>query len=123
MRGSLSVVEYEKQIPFIPKRCFWVFDVPNREIRGEHAHKNLHQYLICVKGSVNVVLDDGTNKTEVILDKSNLGLHIPPKVWGIQYKYSEDAVLLVFASAAYAADDYLRDYSEFISYINSQATE
>lgn len=123
IRGSLSVAEYEKQIPFIPKRCFWVFDVPSREVRGEHAHKNLHQYLICVKGSVNVVLDDGTNKTEVILDKPNLGLHIPPKVWGVQYKYSENAVLLVLASAAYAADDYLRDYSEFISYINSRATE
>lgn len=123
MRGSLSVAEYEKQIPFIPKRCFWVFDVPSREVRGEHAHKNLHQYLICVKGAVNVVLDDGANKAEVILDKPNLGLHIPPKVWGIQYKYSEDAVLLVLASAAYAAEDYLRDYSEFISYINSQATE
>lgn len=121
IRGNLSVAEYEKQIPFIPKRCFWVFDVPSREVRGEHAHKKLHQYLICVKGSVSVVLDDGVNKAEVVLDKPNLGLHIPPRVWGIQYKYSADAVLLVLASEPYAADDYLRDYAEFISYINSKA--
>ncbi|CAM3841749.1 WxcM-like domain-containing protein [Polynucleobacter antarcticus] len=123
IRGNLSVAEYEKQIPFIPKRCFWVFDVPSREVRGEHAHKKLHQYLICVKGSVNVVLDDGVNKTELILDKPNLGLHIPPRVWGIQYKYSADAVLLVLASDAYHADDYLRDYVEFISHINSQTAQ
>ncbi len=123
IRGNLSVAEYEDQIPFMPKRCFWVFDVPSQEVRGEHAHKELHQYLICVKGSVTVVLDDGFNKTEVVLDEPNLGLHIPPRVWGIQYKYSKDAVLMVLASAAYAANDYLRDYSEFISYINSQAAK
>jgi acetyltransferase-like isoleucine patch superfamily enzyme/dTDP-4-dehydrorhamnose 3,5-epimerase-like enzyme len=122
MRGSLSVAEYEKEIPFSPKRCFWVFDVPSKEVRGEHAHKKLHQYLICVKGSVNVVLDDGTNKVEVVLNKPDLGLHIQPKVWGIQYKYSSDAVLLVLASEPYSADDYLRDYADFIAFIKSDAS-
>ena len=119
IRGSLSVAEYDRHIPFVPKRCFWVLDVPTREVRGEHAHKKLHQYLICVKGSVSVVLDDGANKVEVLLDKPNLGLHIPPMVWGIQYKYSEDAVLLVLASEAYEAADYIRDYAEFISFIKA----
>lgn len=118
MRGSLSVAEHEQQIPFVPKRCFWVFDVPSREIRGEHAHKALHQYLICVKGSVNVVVDDGKVRKEVVLDKPNLGLHIPPLVWGVQYKYSPDAVLLVLASDAYDASDYLRNYEEFVAYVN-----
>jgi UDP-2-acetamido-3-amino-2,3-dideoxy-glucuronate N-acetyltransferase len=117
MRGSLSVAEYEKNIPFIPKRCFWVFDVPSREVRGEHAHKELHQYLICVKGSVSVVLDDAITRTEIVLDKPNLGLHIPPLVWGVQYKYSKDAVLLVLASDAYDSNDYLRDYDEFLAYV------
>lgn len=116
MRGGLSVAEYEKHIPFIPMRCFWVFEVPSRGVRGEHAHKELHQYLICVKGSVNVVLDDGLSRTELVLDKPNLGLHIPPLVWGVQYKYSENAVLLVLASAAYDSNDYLRDYEEFLEY-------
>lgn len=115
MRGNLSVVEWEKQLPFIPKRMFWVFDVPSREVRGEHAHKELHQYLICVKGSVNVMLDDGRNRSEVTLNRSNLGLYIPPKVWGVQYKYSADAVLLVLASDIYRAEDYIRDYDEFIA--------
>lgn len=117
MRGSLSVAEYDKQIPFIPKRCFWIFDVPSREVRGEHAHKVLHQYLICVKGSISVVLDDSVTRREVTLNQPNLGLHIPPKVWGVQYKYSPDAVLLVLASEAYSGADYLRNYDEFIAYV------
>lgn len=123
LRGSLSVAEYEKQIPFVPKRCFWVFDVPSREVRGEHAHKALHQYLICVKGSVSVVLDDSKARAEVVLNQSNLGLHIPPNVWGIQYKYSPDAVLLVLASDAYDASDYLRNYEEFLAYVKEGQTE
>lgn len=115
MRGSLSVVEYEKNLPFVPQRCFWVFDVPSREVRGEHAHKALHQFLICVKGSLNVVIDDGVRRCEVTLDRPNLGLHVPPGVWGTQYKYSPDAVLLVFASAPYEASDYVRSYDEFVA--------
>lgn len=117
IRGTLSVAEYEKQIPFVPKRCFWVFDVPSREVRGEHAHKTLHQYLICLKGSVNVLIDDGKTRKDVVLDEPNLGLHIPPLVWGVQYKYSQDALLLVLASDAYDDNDYFRDYDEFISYV------
>jgi UDP-2-acetamido-3-amino-2,3-dideoxy-glucuronate N-acetyltransferase len=120
LRGSLAVAEYEKHIPFMLKRCFWVFDVPSREVRGEHAHKELHQYLICLKGSVNVVLDDGNSRTEVVLDKSNLGLYVPPLVWAMQYKYSSDAVLLVLASDAYDPQDYLRDYDDFIAYVTSK---
>jgi UDP-2-acetamido-3-amino-2,3-dideoxy-glucuronate N-acetyltransferase len=120
MRGSLSVAEYEKHIPFLPKRCFWVFDVPSQEVRGEHAHKALHQYLICIKGSVNVVVDDAANRSEVILNRPNLGLHIPPGVWGIQYKYSSDALLLVLASDLYDAGDYLRNYEEFRKYVNER---
>ena len=121
MRGNLSVAEYEKQIPFIPKRCFWVFNVPSKEVRGEHAHKTLHQYLICIKGSVSVVLDDSKNRREVLLNQPNLGLHIPPGVWGFQYKYSREAVLLVLASESYDANDYLRNYNEFLAYIQESA--
>ena len=117
MRGSLSVAEYEKHIPFIPKRCFWVFDVPSREVRGEHAHKELHQFLICVKGSVNIVIDDSLHRTEIELNSPNLGLHIPPKVWGIQYRFTRDAVLLVLASDIYRPDDYIRDYDEFVAHV------
>ena len=90
-----------------------MFDVPSVETRGEHAHKACHQFLVCVRGSVNVVADDGRDRQEYVLDRPEKGLHLPPMVWGIQYKYSPDAVLLVFASHYYDADDYIRDYEEF----------
>lgn len=114
IRGSLSFAEYGQYLPFECKRFFLVYDVPNKEVRGEHAHKELHQYLICVKGSCTVMLDNGELREEYILDESNSALHIPPMVWGVQYKYSADAVLLVLASDVYDADDYVRDYDEFI---------
>lgn len=123
IRGNLSVAEYEKHIPFIPRRCFWVFDVPSRKVRGEHAHKTLHQYLICIKGSVSVVLDDSKDRREVLLNQPNLAIHIPPGVWGVQYKYSEDAVLLVLASDVYDSEDYLRSYDEFLTFIREGVRE
>ena len=113
LRGSLSFGEVHQHLPFEPRRYFLVFDVPSSDVRGEHAHKRLHQFLICVKGSCSVVVDDGTHMDEVRLDTPNIGLHIPPMVWGIQYKYTTDAVLLVLASDTYEAADYIRDYDEF----------
>jgi acetyltransferase-like isoleucine patch superfamily enzyme len=114
IRGSLTVGEFEQHIPFAPKRYFMVFDVPSKETRGEHAHRVCHQFLICVRGSCAVLADDGVNRTEVLLDTPNKGFYLPPMVWGVQYKYSEDAMLLVFASHHYDAADYIRNYSEFL---------
>lgn len=113
IRGSLTVGEFDRSIPFAAKRYFMVFDVPSVETRGEHAHRECHQFLICVRGSCAVVADDGTNRQEFLLDRPDVGIHLPPMVWGIQYKYSADAVLLVFASHYYDNADYIRDYSEF----------
>ena len=113
MRGSLTAGEFEHDIPFVPKRYFLVFDVPTAETRGEHAHIACHQFLIAVKGSVHVVADDGTVREEFVLSRKNEGIYLPPMVWGIQYRYSADAVLLVFASHHYDPDDYIRNYSEF----------
>lgn len=113
-RGSLSVGEFPGAVPFAVARYFLVYDVPSAEIRGEHAHKQCHQFLIAVHGSVAVVADDGRNREEFLLDRRTIGLHLKPMTWGIQYKYSSDAVLLVFASHAYDADDYIRDYGEYI---------
>lgn len=117
LRGNLTVGEFEKEIPFIPKRYFSVFDVPNQEVRGEHAHKECHQFLVCIKGSCNVVADDGEQRQEFILDKANKGIYLPPMVWGIQYKYSADAVLMVFASHHYDSADYIRNYSNFLDMV------
>jgi acetyltransferase-like isoleucine patch superfamily enzyme/dTDP-4-dehydrorhamnose 3,5-epimerase-like enzyme len=113
IRGSLTVGEFDRGIPFAAKRYFMVFDVPSVETRGEHAHRQCHQFLICVRGSCAVVADDGVNRQEFLLDRQDLGIHLPPMVWGIQYKYSADAVLLVFASHYYDSADYIRDYSQF----------
>jgi UDP-2-acetamido-3-amino-2,3-dideoxy-glucuronate N-acetyltransferase len=118
LRGFLSFGEYDKHLPFIPKRYFIVYGVPSKEIRGEHAHKALHQFLVCVNGSCSVVLDNGTHRDEIVLDTPGLGLHIPPMVWGIQYKYSENAILLVLASDGYDAADYVRDYDEFLELVH-----
>ncbi len=115
LRGSLSFAEYENTLPFLPKRYFLVYDVPNKEIRGEHAHRECHQFLVCIKGNCSVVVDDGRNRAEVLLDGPQLGLHVPPMVWATEYKYSADAVLLVLASEVYRAEDYIRDYDLFLS--------
>ena len=115
IRGSLIVGDFAKSIPFSVKRYFMVFEVPNAETRGEHAHRVCHQFIVCVSGSVSVVADDGRRREEFILDRPEIGLHLRPMVWGIQYKYSSDAVLLVFASHTYDADDYIRDYDEFLA--------
>lgn len=115
IRGELSVGEFNRVIPFAAKRYFLVFNVPGKHVRGEHAHKTCHQYLICVKGSLRVMLDDGISRQDFFLNAPNLGLYIPPLVWGVQYQYSEDAVLLVFASEFYDASDYIRNYDEFLS--------
>lgn len=114
-RGDLSVGEFEREIPFLPKRYFLVMNVPNDKIRGEHAHYKCHQFLVCVKGSCSVVVDDLKSRVEVPLDAPDLGLYLPPMTWGIQYKYSSDAVMMVFASDYYEAEDYIRDYDDFVA--------
>lgn len=119
LRGMLSFGEVGSHLPFTPKRYFTVFGVPSEEVRGEHAHRRLEQFLICLRGSCSVALDDGRRRDEVVLDTPQIGLYLPPMVWGIQYKYSSDAVLLVLASDTYDSDDYIRDYDEFIKAIVS----
>ena len=117
LRGNLSVIEFQKDVPFEIQRCFWVYGVPGREVRGEHAHFECHQFLMCVAGSIELVLDDGHERAQISLDRPSLGVHIPPMKWGIQYKYSKDAVLVVFASHLYDAKDYIRDYDSFLQHV------
>jgi acetyltransferase-like isoleucine patch superfamily enzyme len=112
-RGHLSFGEMHQSLPFAPARYFLVFGVPSREVRGEHAHRELHQFLIAVHGSVAVRLFDGHASDEVTLDRPELGLHVPPLLWTTQYKYSPDAVLLVLASDIYRESDYVRGADEY----------
>jgi UDP-2-acetamido-3-amino-2,3-dideoxy-glucuronate N-acetyltransferase len=116
LRGKLTAGELPGDaVPFEPRRWFLVYDVPSREVRGEHAHRVCHQFLVCVSGQVNVAVDDGENRAEVVLDTPATGFYVPPRVWASQYKYDDDAVLLVFASHPYEPDDYIRGYDVFLS--------
>lgn len=123
IRGNLTVGEFQRQIPFSVKRYFMVYDVPSKETRGEHAHHDCHQFLICVRGSCAVMADDGVSRIEVLLDSPEKGVYLPPMTWGVQYKYSKDALLLVFASHYYDPADYIRDYNQFISLVKNNISE
>jgi carbonic anhydrase/acetyltransferase-like protein (isoleucine patch superfamily) len=119
LRGLLTVGEFDRQIPFVPRRYFLVYDVPSRESRGEHAHRSLHEFLICLRGSCAVVVDDGHHKVEIALDRPDRGLYLPPMTWRIHYKYTPDAMLLVFASHLYDPDDYIREYDTFLATVRA----
>ena len=117
LRGSLVPVEFETHLPFVPKRQFFVYNVSGENVRGEHAHKTCAQFLIAVHGTLNVVVDNGANSCEVHLDRPDIGLYIPSKIWGVQYKFTKEAVLAVYASHQYDPNDYIRNYQEFLLYI------
>jgi UDP-2-acetamido-3-amino-2,3-dideoxy-glucuronate N-acetyltransferase len=118
-RGDLTVGEFDNGFPFRPKRYFIVSGVPSGGIRGEHAHKRCHQFLICAYGQCSVTVDDGTSRMEVLLNKPNVGIYVPPMIWGRQRQYSADAALLVFASEIYDPSDYIRDYDNFLNMIST----
>ncbi|HRQ32136.1 MAG TPA: FdtA/QdtA family cupin domain-containing protein, partial [Anaerolineales bacterium] len=117
---SLTFAEFPGLLPFTPRRLFLVYDVPGKDVRGEHAHKELHQFLICIKGECSVVVDNGSVRAEVRLDRPTLGLHLPPMIWATQYKFTPDATLLALASDIYKAEDYIRNYDEYLESISTR---
>lgn len=119
-RGNLVALECMKEIPFDIKRVYYITDTQTDVVRGHHAHKNLKQILICVHGSCKIGLDNGKEKAEVLLDKINEGLYIESDMWRTMYDFSEGAVLLVLASELYDEADYIRNYDEFINYVNNK---
>lgn len=116
-RGYLSVIENDIDVPFEIKRIYYLYMVPE-VARGAHAHKELKQLLIATSGSVDVIMDDGTNKQTFHLDKPWKGLLIPPGLWRDLENFSGGAVLMCLASEKYDAADYIRDYNEFLRYKN-----
>ncbi len=123
LRGKLIAGEMPSEcVPFLPRRWFLVYDVPSRKVRGEHAHRVCHQFLVCVSGRVSVAVDDGKDRGEVLLDKPTLGIYIPPLIWGSQFRYDPDSVLLVLASHAYDPDDYIREYDTFLAEVAHAST-
>ena len=117
-RGSLMVLESNKNVPFEVKRIYYILDAKPDVPRGFHAHKELTQLAFCIKGSCNMIMDNGIENQQVSIDKSNVGLIIPPMVWHEMHDFSEDCVMLVLASAQYDEADYIRDYDEFINEAN-----
>jgi len=113
-RGNLTFMEGNAHIPFDIKRVFFVYDIPSGEDRGAHAHYDLHQFIICLSGNLDVQVDDGTDTRTIQLNRPWIGLHIPPMTWASEGNFSPNTVYLVIASEPYSAESYIRDYDEFI---------
>jgi acetyltransferase-like isoleucine patch superfamily enzyme/dTDP-4-dehydrorhamnose 3,5-epimerase-like enzyme len=116
IRGSIAVGECGEELPFEPRRVFLVYGVPSAKVRGAHAHRECHQFLIAAYGSVTVIVDDGAEREEYTLTAPTHGVYVRPGSWSTQYKYSVDAVLLVLASHEYDPADYIRSYQEFLEW-------
>jgi hypothetical protein len=113
-RGNLTFIEGERHIPFKIKRVYYLYDVPGGEERAGHAHKELHQVLIAIAGSFDVLLDDGKEKKQVRLDRPYLGLYIYPLTWRVLENFSSGSVCLSIVSEFYIESDYFREYAEFL---------
>ncbi|MBE4730065.1 WxcM-like domain-containing protein [Vibrio parahaemolyticus] len=120
-RGSLISLEQHKNIPFDIKRIYYIFDTQSGLARGFHAHYDLEQVAICMKGCVTFLIDDGTTKETVTLSSPDVGLHIKGLKWREMHDFSEDCVLMVVASELYDEADYIRDYAEFLNVVNKHA--
>lgn len=121
VRGNLTPIEGGVDIPFDIKRIYYLYDVPGGESRGSHAHKQLYQLIIAASGSFSIVLDDGKEKKSFNLNRSYKGLLIVPGIWRTLDNFSSGTVLLCLASQRYDADDYIRDYSEFLNFKDNNA--
>ncbi|WP_171787052.1 WxcM-like domain-containing protein [Clostridium beijerinckii] len=117
--GNLTPIEEVFDVPFDIKRIYYITNVPQGVSRGFHAHRRLHQVLICINGSVKIKLKNPKEESEVILNDSSDGLYIGPYVWREMYDFSEDAILLVLASDYYNENDYIRNID---FYMNEAAT-
>lgn len=114
-RGNLTFVEGGNHVPFDIQRVYYLYDVPGGAERGGHAHKDLHQLIIAMSGSFDIVLDDGKQKKRVHLNRSYYGLYICPMIWRELDNFSSGAVCMVLASNRYDESDYYRDYSEYLA--------
>lgn len=113
-RGNLTFVESNNHIPFAIERVYYLYDVPGGSERGGHAHKELHQFIIAMSGSFDVVLDDGQEKKRVHMSRSYNGLYVCPMIWRELDNFSSGSVCMVLASTKYEESDYYRDYAEFM---------
>ena len=116
-RGQLVSLEEYNDIPFRIKRVYYMYNTAEGVVRGKHAHKKLEQILVCISGSCKIKLDNGKETKVVVLEKPYEGLYVSNDMWREMYDFSQDAVLVVFASELYDESDYIRDYEEFLRFI------
>jgi hypothetical protein len=116
-KGQITSINNNAELPFAVKRIFYLYDIPGGESRGAHAHIECHQFLVAASGSFEVLLDDGRTKRQVLLNRPDLGLHIPPGIWASEINFSSGAICLVLASHVYSEIDYIRDYNEYLIYL------
>jgi hypothetical protein len=120
--GNITPVTSNINLPFDIKRVFYLYDIPGGESRGAHAHKECHQFLVAASGCFEIALDDGKNKRTVLLNRPFYGLHVPPGIWAAEQSFSSGSVCLVLASHKYDAQDYIRDYEEYLNYAKHTLT-
>lgn len=116
--GNLTFVYNRVHVPFDIRRVFYSYDIPGGESRGAHAHRECHQLLVAASGSFEVVLDDGINRRTVTLNRPFYGLYVPPGIWAEEQGFSSGSICLVLASHPFDEADYIRDYDEFLKYVN-----
>lgn len=116
-RGNLSFAENFKQVPFVIKRAYWIYDVPGGESRGGHAYKENEELIIALSGSFDVILDDGTSKKCFSLNRSYYGLYVPKGVWREMDNFSTNSVALILSSTPYNEDDYIRNYEDYKTWL------
>lgn len=122
VRGAINILEIRNELPFECQRIFYTYTVPSGSIRGEHAHRRCEQFLISLRGSIRVLIDDGLgHRDDILLDTPSKGLWLPHGCWGEQSAHSADNILLVLASLPYDNADYIRDYGEFLSWRRGEA--
>ena len=114
-RGNLSFVQQMDHIPFEIRRTYWLYDVPGGECRGGHAYKENQEFIVAMSGSFDVVLDDGTEKKTFTLNRSYYGLYVPKGLWREMENFSTNSLAMILSSTDYDANDYVRDYDEFLT--------
>lgn len=119
-RGNLSFFENDNQLPFKIRRSYWIYDVPGGENRGGHAYKNTEEFIVALSGSFDVVLDNGTEKQKFTLNRSYYGLYVPKMYWREMENFSTNSLAMIVSSTDYNAEDYIRDYDEFLTKVKNE---
>ena len=119
-RGNLSFFENDNQLPFKIRRSYWIYDVPGGENRGGHAYKNTEEFIVALSGSFDVVLDNGTEKQKFTLKRSYYGLYVPKMYWREMENFSTNSLAMIVSSTDYNAEDYIRDYDEFLTKVKNE---